>query len=233
MENSPRLLLIESSTPTASVALADGDQCVASLTLEVEKGHARLIAPMIRQVMNNLRWGFEDIDAVVVSIGPGSYTGLRVGLSTAKGMAVAAGCPIIAVNSLQALAGNVLPLARELNAPIVAMTDARRMEVYIAMYDQHGAERHSPQAMIMEAGSLSDWLQEGPHLFVGNGVEKCRHLFVGQIGCLFLPGQAYEAKGMIPKAQDRFQKRQFEDTEALDPLYLKSVRITKPKNRLV
>lgn len=232
MQEAPKLLLLESSTPTASVALAEGDTCVASLRIEVEKGHARLLAPMIQEVLGHVRWTVKDLSALVISAGPGSYTGLRVGVSTLKGMAVATGIPMIGINSLEALAGNVLELASELNASIIPMTDARRMEVYLARYSSTGEELNAPEAKIMEEWSLSDWLEEGNHLLVGNGVEKCRSLFSQYPGITFLPGQAYDAEGMIPAALRRWEAGKLEDTEAFEPLYLKSVRITKSKRKL-
>lgn len=232
MQDAPKFLLLESSTPTASVALSDGDICVASLRIEVEKGHARLLAPMIQEVLGHLKWSVKDLSALVVSSGPGSYTGLRVGVSTLKGMAVATGLPMIGINSLEALAGNVHQLASALGANIIPMTDARRMEVYLARYDHQGKELNPPEAKIMEEGSLTDWLTEGPHILVGNGVEKCRPLLAHHQGITFLPGQTYDAEGMIPAALARWEAGHLEDTEGFEPMYLKSVRITKPKRKL-
>lgn len=232
MQNMPRFLLVESSTATASVALSEGTTCLASLRIHVEKGHARLLAPMIQEVLRHVKWSVKDLSALVVSAGPGSYTGLRVGVSTLKGIAVATGLPMIGINSLEALAGNVLDLATELKANIIPMTDARRMEVYLARYDQNGKELNEPSAQIMEEGSLSDWWGEVPHILVGNGVEKCRSLFSHDQAITFLTRQPYNAEGMIPAALSRWEAGDLDDTEAFEPLYLKSVRITKPKRKL-
>lgn len=227
-----KLLLIETSTPIASVVLSHGLDPVASLTMNVAKGHARLIAPMIQQCLNNTEWEVSDLDGIVVSAGPGSYTGLRVGISTAKGVAMARQLPLIAINSLQGLAGTVLPVAQILDAHIIAMTDARRMEVYLARFDQAGKEVSPTEAAIIEEGSLSDWLDAGPHLFVGDGVEKCREIFSKHPNAILLPEYLYNATGMIRLANEKFQRQDFEDLEAFEPFYLKSVRITKPRNRL-
>lgn len=227
-----KLLLIETSTPVASVVLSHGLESIASLTMNIEKGHARLIAPMIQQCLTNAQWSVSDLDGIVVSAGPGSYTGLRVGVSTAKGIAFAGQIPLLSINSLQGLAGSVLPVAKALNASIISMTDARRMEVYLARFDQQGQEISPTEAVIIEEGSLSDWLNAGPHLFVGDGVEKCREIFSTHPNAILLPEFSYDAAGMISLANEKFQRQEFEDLEAFEPFYLKSVRITKPRNRL-
>lgn len=227
-----KLLLIETSTPVASVVLSHGLESVASLTMNVDKGHARLIAPMIQQCLQNAQWSINDLDGIVVSAGPGSYTGLRVGVSTAKGIALAGQLPLLSVNSLQGLAGCVLPVAKILNANIIAMTDARRMEVYLARFDQQGLEISPTEAVIIEEDSLSEWLNEGPHLFVGDGVEKCREVFSKYPNAILIPEFRYDATGMIRLAHEKFHRQEFEDLEAFEPFYLKSVRITKPRNRL-
>lgn len=227
-----KLLLIETSTPTASVVLSDGLNAVASITMNVDKGHARLIAPMIQQCLNNAQWNVKDLDGIVVSAGPGSYTGLRVGVSTAKGLALAGKLPLLSINSLQGLAGSVLPAAQALKANIIAMTDARRMEVYLARFDQQGQEISPTEAVIIEDESLSEWLTTGPHIFVGDGVEKCREVFSKYPHAILLPEVSYDARGMIRIANEKFHRQEFEDLEAFEPFYLKSVRITKPRNRL-
>lgn len=227
-----KLLLIETSTPVASIVLASGMEAVASLTMKVDKGHARLIAPMIQQCLTNAQWQVGDLDGIVVSAGPGSYTGLRVGVSTAKGIALAGQLPLLAINSLQGLAGSVVPIAKVLQANIVAMTDARRMEVYLARFDQQAQEISPTKAMIMEAGALTEWLDACPHLFVGDGVEKCREILESHPNAILLPEYGYDATGMIRLANEKFHRQEFEDLEAFEPFYLKSVRITKPRKRL-
>lgn len=227
-----KLLLIETSTPVASVVLSHGLESIASLTMNVEKGHARLIAPMIQQCLTNAQWSISTLDGIVVSAGPGSYTGLRVGVSTAKGIALAGQLPLMSINSLKGLAGTVLPVAKALDAKIISMTDARRMEVYLARFDQQGQELSPTEAVIIEEGSLSEWLNAGPHLFVGDGVEKCREIFSKHPNATLLPEFRYNATGMIRLANEKFQRQEFEDLEAFEPFYLKSVRITKPRNRL-
>lgn len=227
-----KLLLIETSTPVASVVLSHGLESVASLTMNVDKGHARLVAPMIQQCLTNVQWSIHDLDGIVVSAGPGSYTGLRVGVSTAKGIALAAQLPLLSINSLQGLAGSVLSITQTLQANIIPMTDARRMEVYLARFDQQGQEISPTEAVIIEEGSLSDWLNAGPHLFVGDGVEKCREIFSKHPNAILLPEFRHNATGMIRLAIEKFQRQEFEDLEAFEPYYLKSVRITKPRNRL-
>ena len=231
--DAPKLLHIETATPVASVALSEGPVAVASLTMQVDKGHARLLAPMIRQCLDHAQWSFADLDGIAVSGGPGSYTGLRVGVSTAKGISVASGLPMIAVSSPAAIAGTVLDLAESLSATIVPMIDARRMEVYLGRFAADGLELNPIEARIMEEGSLTDWLEEGPTLFVGDGVEKCTDLLRSHPHAILLPQRFSDATGLIPFALQAFEQGDFVDTEGFEPFYLKSVRVTKPRNKLL
>lgn len=229
----PKLLLIETSTAVASVALSEGERVVASLDMYVDKAHARLVAPMVQQILANAAWKIADLSAVVVSEGPGSYTGLRVGVSTAKGICYASGLPLIGVGSLDGLAGNVLALAQHLNAHIVSMIDARRMEVYAARFSANGEALGEMQALVVEDHSFDAWLAQGPHLFVGDGVKKCMPLLSSLPGAIGLPDQLSRAVGMIPFAVAKFHSGDFADVEAFEPNYLKGVQVTKPKNPLL
>ncbi len=232
-QNPPRFLLIETSTDVASVALSEGSAIVAVSTVFAEKSHARLIAPLIQQLIRNVGWTVSELSAVVVSEGPGSYTGLRVGVSIAKGLCFAADLRLIGIGSLQGLAGEVMDMAQVLSAHILPMIDARRMEVYLARLNDRGETLDKVQASIIEEGSLSDWLDERPHILLGDGLAKCVPIFQSHPHAILLPKRLASAAGMLPFALAKYEAGQFADVEAFEPAYLKPVKATKPTNKLL
>lgn len=233
VENEPKLLLIETATTVASVALSEGPRLLASTTLHLEKAHARALAPMIQALLAQADWAVSRLSGVAVSAGPGSFTGLRVGVSTAKGIAYAADLPLIAVGSLDGLAGTVLPLAHTLRANIVSLLDARRMEVYLARFDAQGNCLNPVEAVIVGGDTFPAWLSEGPHLFVGDGVEKCLPFLRLSPNAIPMPEQLSEAGGLLPFALRAFLEGQFADLVAFEPDYLKPVRVTQSKKGLI
>jgi tRNA threonylcarbamoyladenosine biosynthesis protein TsaB len=191
--------------------------------------HAKLLAVFIEEILLEQRLNINQLDAVSVSEGPGSYTGLRVGVSTAKGLCYGAHKPLIAVGSLQSLA--MLAIARQLlpapDACIIPMIDARRMEVYTAQFSSAG-ERLSPiEAKIIDAAGFADILEKQPVLFIGDGAEKCKDVIIHP-HAYFVPLQA-SASGMILPALSAFVQQQFVDTAYFEPFYLKDFVIKPAK----
>lgn len=228
----PYLLAIETATAYGSVALFAGDQLLAATELRRQQSHARLLMPMIEQLLDHLDLKPADLSGIGVSRGPGSYTGLRVGVSTAKGLCYALQKPLLSYSSLETLADRQAELAQRLQARIIPMLDARRMEVYCAAYDAQGKELSPIRAQVVEADTFRAELDPGRVIFCGDGAEKCRELLEVHPHALVL-GQALPlAQDAGPRLFQRFQAEQFEDLTTFEPFYLKNFRATKPKDPL-
>ena len=165
-----RILLIETSTAVLSVALAENGAVVASRECREPRLQASLTAPLVKEVLDSKGLVARDCDAICVGKGPGSYTGLRVGVSTAKGLAFGAGLPLIAIGSLDILA----QAAIDGNQTVIPMIDARRMEVYTAVFSPAGEQLSPVEAKIIGPDSFKEQLEAGPVVFIGDGALKCK-----------------------------------------------------------
>lgn len=222
-----RILLLETSTRMLSVALAQDGKVLAERVCDEPRQQASLTAPLVKEVLDAAGMSLRDCDAVAVSSGPGSYTGLRVGVSTAKGLAFGAGLPLISVGTLDILvAGATL----ETQQFVIPMIDARRMEVYTAVYSPAG-ERLTPiEAVVVSADSFAAQLAAGPVLFIGDGALKCREV-IGHPNARFV--EAYPmAAAMAPLAEAAFQAGRFEDLAYFEPFYLKDFVATVSRKNL-
>lgn len=223
-----RILLIETSTAKLSVALAQDGEVCASRISDQARQQASMTAPFVKEVLDELGMKVSDCDAVCVGSGPGSYTGLRVGVSTAKGLAFGADLPFIAIGSLEVLA----KMGREESSSfkaIVPMIDARRMEVYTAVFSPTG-ERLSPvEAKIIDGQSFAKELAEGPVLFIGDGALKCREVLTHP-GARFLEAWP-DAAAMAPLAEVAYKERRFEDLAYFEPFYLKDFVATVSRKK--
>ena len=219
-----RLLLIETSSALCSVALAEDGVITASRLSEVPRDHAARTAPFVQEVLEERGLRVKDCAAVCVGRGPGSYTGLRVGVSTAKGLCFGAGIPLLSVSTSeilfrQALEERLLP---EGCRTVITMVDARRMEVYAARYTPEG-ELLSPDApVVVTADSFREDLERGPVLFIGDGAEKCREFLRGGHFAARFP----RAEAMLKPALDAFRAGHFEDVAYFEPDYLKEFQAT-------
>ena len=223
-----KILLIETSGPTLSVAIADGGRVLAERVCNEPRMQASLTAPLVKEVLDALSLAVSDCDTVCVSKGPGSYTGLRVGVSTAKGLCFGASLPLIAIGTLDILANEISPRASlGRNDKIVPMLDARRMEVYTAVYNAAG-ERLTPiEAKVIGPDSFADELAAGPVLFIGDGALKCKEV-ITHPNARFR--EAYPlASAMAPLAEAAYNKKQFEDLAYFEPFYLKEFVAALPK----
>lgn len=192
--------------------------------------HAEKLHVFIEDVLNQGRLKFSDLDAVAVSEGPGSYTGLRIGVSSAKGMAYALGIPLIAVNTLQAMANSFLPT--EEKSLFIPMIDARRMEVFCAGFDGIGNQVFPTRAEILEPDSFPEADVYDKVLYFGDGAEKCLEVLQPR-DFTFVAGVEASAKGMVKLAAEKFQSSDFVDTAYFEPFYLKDfVAGKKKKGRL-
>ncbi|MEL6864979.1 MAG: tRNA (adenosine(37)-N6)-threonylcarbamoyltransferase complex dimerization subunit type 1 TsaB [Bacteroidota bacterium] len=224
------ILHLDTNTEICSVALAREGGLLAEQEISEGFVHASRITLLIQACLATAQYDIQQLDAVALSRGPGSYTGLRVGAATAKGIAYALDIPLIAVDSLHALA-----LAAMTNTPGAdiygPMIDARRMEVYLSLYDNEGKCLLKPEARIIDKHSFSRYFESGKQLiFCGNGAEKCMDLMPDN-QAQRLPILS-AARHLIPLAYQQFTGKIFADLAYFSPLYLKPPNITKPKKIL-
>ena len=241
-----KIILIETSTALCSVGLAEDGVCTHYTESPEPRAHAAMTAPYIKAVLDEAGLKVTDCDAVCVSKGPGSYTGLRVGSSTAKGLCFGAGIPLIAVGTLDILAAmgrNVPDLQPEPCSAIVPMIDARRMEVYCAVFSPEGKQLKPTVSTVVTPDSFAEELAAGPVLFIGDGALKCREVLSSPNARFAAPaspgaGAAVQdspfagcphAAAMAPLAEAAFRSGHFEDTAYFEPFYLKDFVAALPK----
>lgn len=222
------LLCIETSTSVCSVALGRDGALLAAREVKESNQHAARLTVLITQLFDEAGLHLQDLDAVAVSKGPGSYTGLRIGVSTAKGLCYGLGKPLIGISSLQAMAAGMAVLAEvSENSLLCPMIDARRMEVYMALYDMTGREIRPPVAEIINAGTFEAFAPR-PVLCAGDGAAKCKTLFEGQQNILFPDLAVPSASFMITLAEQALREERFEDVAYFEPYYLKDFIAGKP-----
>lgn len=228
------ILNIETSTNVCSVALTAEGMVLAHQEDMEGRNHAALLSDYIKYCLDFAREKELKLDAVAVSMGPGSYTGLRIGLSEAKGLAYALDIPLIGVNTLQLLACQVM-FTRELDGDeiFVPMIDARRMEVYTAAYDFALQDVMEQKPLILDENSYADILASGSKvLFFGNGSDKAKEVIKAP-NATFVPEIVPLAIDMIALAERAYSQRDFLDTAYSVPNYIKDFQATKPKNSVL
>lgn len=222
-----RILCLETSTKNCSVALADGESLIALKEDGSDKyTHAEKLHVFIEEVLHEAAIKFSDLHAVAVSEGPGSYTGLRIGVSSAKGMAYALGIPIIAVNTLRAMA-YALRTGVE-SSLLIPMIDARRMEVFCAGYDGLGKPVFPTRAEVLEPLSFPEAATFENVLYFGDGARKCQAV-LEPMGFEYVAGVEASAKGMVQLAAAKYAAADFVDTAYFEPFYLKDFVAGKKK----
>lgn len=226
------ILHIETSTNVCSVALSQDGVCLHDETDLNGPSHAQVLAGYVKEAVSFADSHAIPIDAVAVSKGPGSYTGLRIGVSEAKGVAYGRGAKLLSVPTLKVLTVPVL-LGQELpdDALLCPMIDARRMEVYTAVYDRALREVQPTQALVIDENSFRELLDAHPVYFMGNGAEKCRET-IQHPNAHFIEGIVPKAKNMIPLAEQAMARKEFEDVAYFEPFYLKEFVATQSKKLL-
>lgn len=228
------ILHIETSTNVCSVAVSENGQCIFEQTESGEKGAgAEKLGAMVDEAMSFTDNHAIPFDAVAVSCGPGSYTGLRIGVSMAKGICYGRDLKLIAVPTLELLCVPVLlrEKVKEEDALLCPMLDARRMEVYAALYERSLKTVRPVGADVVTAETYRQWLDERPVYFFGNGAGKCMEV-INHPNAFYIEGINPVAKWMMPLAEKRFLQGQFEDVAYFEPFYLKDFVAIKPKNLL-
>ncbi len=225
------ILTIDTATTACSVALVKDGTVQALRENNQGLNHSVLLAPYIDALLREHRLEVRDLDAIAVSMGPGSYTGLRIGVSTAKGLCFGAGIPLIAVPTLRALARAVADRTGE-DVLYCPMLDARRMEVYTALFDRHNHPLPPTRAEIITPDSFAEELADRTVYFFGNGSDKARPLLTSP-HARFIPGVETSAAHLAPLAEQLFREGEFADTAYFEPFYLKDFIATTPKKKVL
>ncbi|MET0635976.1 MAG: tRNA (adenosine(37)-N6)-threonylcarbamoyltransferase complex dimerization subunit type 1 TsaB [Chitinophagaceae bacterium] len=212
------ILHIDTAVETASVCLAENEAVIGFELNEIQKEHSSWLHPAINRIFEYAGKKISDTNAVAVTTGPGSYTGLRVGMAAAKGICFSLGLPLIGINTLELMAGNVITSERSADF-IVPVIDARRMEVFTAVFDKTLKEVEKPHALIIDENSFPELLGKGSVIFTGNAVQKLKKV-IRHDNVLFIDGMP-TAKAMTAPAFRRFRKNDFNDIAYTEPLYVK------------
>ena len=227
------ILNIETSTNVCSVALSQDGVCLYEDVNMEGPSHAQVLAGYVKNAVSFADSHAIPIDAIAISKGPGSYTGLRIGVSEAKGVAYGRDAKLLSVPTLKLLTVPILLGHEELpeDALFCPMIDARRMEVYCALYDRALNEVVQTQALVIDSDSFKDYLDKQPIYFMGNGADKCVET-IQHPNAHFIKNIVPRAKNMIPLAEMAMAKEQFEDVAYFEPFYLKEFVATKSKKLL-
>ena len=224
------ILHIETSTDVCSVAVSQDGACIFNRESEATVGSSQMTPGFIEEALSFIDCNLLTLDAVAVSCGPGSYTGLHIGVSTAKGICYGRDTKLIAVPTLQLMCVPVLlrETVQEEDALLCPMIDARRMEVYAQLFDRSLHEIRPIHADIVDSDTYKEYLDEHPVYFFGNGAEKCMNI-INHPNAHLIEGIAPQAKWMHPLAERRFFDGVFEDVAYFVPFYLKDFVAKKPK----
>ena len=188
--------------------------------------HAERLHLFIEEVINEANITTKDLSAIAISKGPGSYTGLRIGVSTAKGLCYALDIPLISVSTLEALADQV----KVNDGFVIPMLDARRMEVYSAVFDEKNNQIRETQAQVLDENSFKRYLDKGKVYFIGNGVEKSKEIFTHK-NAVFIENKLPSSDNMSIIAFEKYKKNDIEDVAYFEPFYLKDFIALKPKSK--
>jgi len=228
------ILNIETSTTVCSVNLARDGEIISIRESNEDKSHARLLTVFIDEILKEMKYRVDELDAVAISKGPGSYTGLRIGVSTAKGLCYGADIPLIATSTLQALALQLSSnesYSSNDDVWFCQMIDARRMEVYTAFYDINNKAMSKISASVIDDKSFKSVLDERKVYFFGNGAAKCKEM-IKHNNAIFVDHVETSSKGMVKLSQTAFSNKEFEDVAYFEPFYLKDFLATIPKKRM-
>lgn len=224
------ILSLETATTTCSVALHRDEKLLAVQDFHLDKSHSSILHPLFRDMLQYCEVDRQQLSAVAISMGPGSYTGLRIGTSAAKGLCFALDIPLIAVNTLEAMAYSVKKFNQN-KALLCPMLDARRMEVYCQIRDADFREVMKTQPVIVDENSFAHYLEEHEVWFFGNGSDKCRPLLGKSPKAFFMGDIQPSAAAIGALALQKFQAEKYEDVAYFVPNYLKEFRTTKPKKK--
>lgn len=226
------ILCLETATPACSVALNDGNRCLALRECVGQNAHSEKITIFIKEVLDEVGIGYEQLGAVAVSQGPGSYTGLRIGVSTAKGVCYAADRKMMAIDTLHAMAcGMKERLGNELQANdlLIPMIDARRMEVYASIFDADLNKLEDTAALVIDENSFNELVAEGRKIWLfGDGAPKLKAVFANRPEIQIVEGFNPSAAFMASLTDQQLKAGKFVDVAYFEPFYLKDFIAGKP-----
>jgi tRNA threonylcarbamoyladenosine biosynthesis protein TsaB len=238
------ILCIETATEVCSVALFRDEKLLGIKESSARNVHSAMLTTFINELITSSHVGFGGLDAIAVSMGPGSYTGLRIGVATAKGLCYALDKPLIAIPTLQAMAAGInyelkiKNYSEPIDTPnpklvkpvlICPMIDARRMEVYCAFYDEENTEKREVRAEIVDAFSFQEILAEYRVVFGGEGAEKCKASLEKHPNAMFIDNFKASARFMSFLSGKKFREQVFENLAYFEPFYLKDFVAGKPR----
>ncbi len=216
-----KILLIETATQVCSIALAEDGVVVTHRESDSPNAHSSHLVPFVDEILKERHLQTSDIDGVCVSSGPGSYTGLRIGVSSAKGLCYASSKPLIAIPTLVSMAALYYCQHPDYNGLVCPMIDARRMECYTAIVAREGVVRDT-QADIIVDGIYDQWLDRGEVTFIGNGAEKTQEILGKHANARYDKDFVVLAEGMASMAEEKLKAGQIEDVAYFEPYYLKN-----------
>ena len=231
------ILCIETGTDICSVGLARDGELVSLRESDEGRDHAKNVAVFVDELLRENDVAAEELSAVAVGMGPGSYTGLRIGVSFAKGLCYGLQIPLVAVGSLDSLvqvaredyAAGIIDVEQWDDAVLCPMVDARRMEVYTQMFDAKGQSLNEVKAEIIAENSFAEWRNGRPFVIFGNGAAKCQEVLKDAILVNVTPS----ARGLAALAHQRFEAGQTEDIAYFEPFYLKDFIVIPSKKKLL
>ena len=231
------ILAIETGTDICSVALIRDGELIALRESDEERNHAKKIAVFVDELLREYDIAAEELDAVAVSKGPGSYTGLRIGVSFAKGLCYGQNIPLVAVGSLDSLVevaredfeAGIIDIEQWDNALLCPMIDARRMEVYTQLFGTDGVAQSEVEAKIIDTESFAEERKDRPFVIFGNGAKKCTEVLEGATFIEVVPS----ARGMARLAERAFAEGKTEDVAYFEPFYLKDFVVGTAKKSLL
>lgn len=224
------ILSIETSTKVSSVALHREGTLVAAQSIHVQNSHSEILVPSIKYLCEISNVAINHIEAVAISKGPGSYTGLRIGTSTAKGLCYGLDIPLISVNTLEAMGYGIKNYFDQEHL-LCPMLDARRMEVYCLIMKTNGLISSETEAKVIDESSFGNILREHKTVFFGPGAAKCKPVLAHQPNAVFIDDFHPSARHLGAIAWKKFHENQFEDLAYFEPFYLKDFIAKKPSHR--
>lgn len=222
------ILNIDTSSKNCSVSLQKDNILISHFDIHIEKSASSLVNLYVDRILQDAGIVKSDLNAIGVGIGPGSYTGLRIAVSTAKGLSLGLDIPLIAVNTLEAMAYSQVPLAQAIDAFICPMLDARRMEVYASLLNPQLQAIIPTSAMILDQESFTQELDKTKIVFLGDGSNKLSEI-LAHPNAIFIPNVFPSARFMERLSYNKYLASQFEDTAYLEPFYLKDF-VSNAKN---
>lgn len=229
-DSSVRILSIDTATPVCSVAIHENGELLGAQELHLAKSHSAYLSVMIDQLLQQCRTTLSGLSAVAVSEGPGSYTGLRIGTSTAKGLCYSLDVPLLAIPTLKAMAAQLAPYS--FGAWLCPMIDARRMEVYSLVTDHQLNILEDTQPVILTDESYKGFLDENEVIFFGDGASKSQEVLGDHPNYRYAPGIYPIARSIGTLAHQAFLQEEFKDVAYFEPFYLKEFRAGIPKKQI-